>query len=298
MRLGAVRRFAAIARATALEIISEPLSLLLLTAALSLAVFAPAFHYHQFGEPSRMARDAGLSALLLGGTLISVVGAVRSVRREFEGGTAAVALSHPVSLPQFLFAKAFGAYVAFALFALAVGAVTATIVNGAEIGARIARKTGDIPRLWGPCYACGVAAIVLPYVIGAVLNRFRRVRFARVAFLLTVVLALASLACRPDFAALPRLAPAVVLLWIAPVFFVTAAVAAAARFRTNAAAAILALLVAGFLPFAGNYCLSEALAKGGTIPWRYVLAAALAALPAVLAAFLAILLQSRREFGS
>ena len=57
-----MRRFIAIAKTTALEILAEPLSLLVLTASLALAVFAPAFHYHQFGEPARMARDAGLSA--------------------------------------------------------------------------------------------------------------------------------------------------------------------------------------------------------------------------------------------
>lgn len=41
-----MRRWSAIAGATALEILSEPLSLLLLIAALTLAALAPAFHYH------------------------------------------------------------------------------------------------------------------------------------------------------------------------------------------------------------------------------------------------------------
>ena len=99
-----MRRFVSIAKATALEVVNEPLSLLLLSAALALAVFAPAFHYHQFGEATRMARDAGLSALLIGGTVFSVSAAVRSMRRELESGTAAVALSHPVSRAQFFLA--------------------------------------------------------------------------------------------------------------------------------------------------------------------------------------------------
>ena len=138
MWLGSVRRFIAIAKTTALEILAEPLSLLVLSASLALAVFAPAFHYHQFGEPSRMARDAGLSALFVGGLLFVIVGAARSVRREFESGTAAVALSHPVSRIQFFLAKACGAYAAFALFALVLGSVTVVIVNGAVIGAAVA----------------------------------------------------------------------------------------------------------------------------------------------------------------
>ena len=183
----------AIAKTTALEILAEPLSLLVLTASLAITVFAPAFHYHQFGEPSRMARDAGLSSLFVGGTIFVIVGAARSVRREFESGTAAVALSHPVSRMQFLLAKACGAYAAFTLFALALCAVTAVIVNGSLIGAAVAKKTGDIPRLWGVSYACGVASVVLPYVVGAFLNRVFRFRFALSAFVTTLVIAAASL---------------------------------------------------------------------------------------------------------
>ena len=274
-----MRRFASIAKATALEIVNEPLSLLLLTASLALAVFAPAFHYHQFGEATRMARDAGLSALLIGGTLFAATGTVRSVRRELESGTAAVALAHPVSRAQFLLAKAAGAYCAFALFAIALGAITVTIVNGARIGALVAQRTGDIPRLWGPSYAFGVAAVVAPYVVGAVLNRAFRIRFAMSAFLTALAVALASVCYRPDTASV-RLLPAIVLLWMPPAVFTMAAAAASVRLKANGAGAVCALLVALFLPFAGNYSLSEALSKGGTIPWGYVAVAALAALPA------------------
>lgn len=278
-----MRRFWAIAKTTALEILAEPLSLLVLTASLAIAVFAPAFHYHQFGEPARMARDAGLSALFVGGTIFVVVGAARSVRREFESGTAAVALSHPVSRVQFLLAKACGAYAAFALFALALCAVTAVIVNGSLIGAAVAKKTGDIPRLWGVSYACGVASVVLPYVVGAFLNRVFRFRFALSAFVTTLVIAAASLVYRPEVS-LVGLLPAMALLFVPAAFFAMAATSAAAHLKMNAASAVCAVLVAAFLPFAGNYCLSNALSRGGTIPWTYVAVAALAAVPAVLAA--------------
>ena len=265
-----MRRFWAIAKTTALEILAEPLSLLVLTASLAITVFAPAFHYHQFGEPSRMARDAGLSALFVGGML-------------FVSGTAAVALSHPVSRVQFLLAKACGAYAAFALFALALCAVTAVIVNGSLIGAAVAKKTGDIPRLWGVSYACGVASVVLPYVVGAFLNRVFRFRFALSAFVTTIVIAAASLVYRPEVS-LVGLLPAMALLFVPAAFFAMAATSAAAHLKMNAASAVCAVLVAAFLPFAGNYCLSNALSRGGTIPWAYVAVAALAAVPAILAA--------------
>ncbi len=278
-----MRRFIAIARTTALEILAEPLSLLVLSASLALAVLAPAFHYHQFGEPSRMARDAGLSALFVGGLMFAIVGAVRSVRREFESGTAAVALSHPVTRAQFLMAKACGTYAAFLLFAFVLGSVTAVMVNGSMIGAAVAKKTGDIPRIWGVSYACGVASFVLPYVVGALFNRFFRSRFALSAFMTAICIALASLFYRPS-ASLLRLVPAVVLLLLPAAFFAMAATSAAALLKTNAASAVCALLAAAFLPFAGNYCLSNALAGDGAIPWAYVAMAAIAALPAIVAA--------------
>ncbi len=281
-----MRRFAAIARTTALEILAEPLSLLVLTASLVIAVFAPGFHYHQFGEPSRMARDAGLSALFVGGMVFVAVGAARSVRREFESGTAAVALSHPVSRAQFLFAKACGAYAAFALFALALGSTTVVMVNGAQIGAAAAQDTGGIPRLWGISYACGVASVVLPYVVGAVLNRFFRFRFALSAFATALFVSVASLFYRFD-ASLLRLLPAIALLLVPAAFFAMAATAAAAHLKMNATTAVCAVLAAAFLPFAGNYCLSNALAGGGEIPWAYVALAAVASVPAVLAAAVA-----------
>ena len=55
------------------------------------------------------------------------------------------------------------------------------------------------------------------------------------------------------------------------------------RLKINAASVVMALLAAGFLPFAGSYSLSEALAKGGEIPFAYVGAAFAALVPAVLA---------------
>lgn len=279
-----MRRFVSIAKATALEILSEPLSLLLLSSALALSVFAPAFHYHQFGEPSRMARDAGISAMFLLGTVFAVCGTIRSFRRELESGTAASALAHPVSRGQFFLAKCCGAFVASLLFAVTVGAVTGLMVNGAEIGGALAEQTDGMARIWGPAYASGVAVIVVPYAFGAVMNRFFRFRFSLSAFLCAGVLALAALfACRFDARGFLRLLPAFALLEAPVAAFVVTAAAASVRLKVNAASAVVAAVAAAFLPFAGGYCLSEALAGGGTIPFAYVGAAVAALVPAVAA---------------
>jgi hypothetical protein len=116
-----------------------------------------------------------------------------------------------------------------------------------------------------------------------VLNRFFRFRFSLSAFVTTLAIALASLCYRPD-ASLLRLLPAIALLFLPAAFFVMASTAAAAHLKINATSAVCAVLAACFLPFAGNYCLSAALSGGGSIPWVYVAVAAVAALPATIAA--------------
>ena len=280
-------RVAAIARATAFEILSEPLSLLLLLAALVTATLAPAFHYHQFGEASRMARDAGFSALFLGGLLFAVFGVLRSFRREIESGTLQMALAHPVSRSGFFLSKVLGAVLAQLAFAAILSATTVTIVNGAEIGGAVAQQTGDIARLWGPSLALGLATVVLPLVVGAMLNRFFRFRFVLTAFVTSLVVSLAGVGYAFHAEIAFRLLPVFVLLTGLALVFLSASAAFAVRFRANVAVSAVGVLALLAVPAVGNYYLSDALAKGGRVGWDYVGLAALVTLPAVLAFLLA-----------
>ena len=281
-----MRSFVSVAKATALEVLSEPLTLLVLLAALALSVLAPTFHYHQFGEATRMARDSGFSALFVCGTVVAVFGAIRTFRREIESGTIQMALAHPVSRGAFFLAKALGAFAAYLLFAATVFCTSLDIVEGAKIGGAIAARTGDMARLYGPCLAAGVAVMLVPLVVGAALNRFLRFRFVLSAMATAFVVSLvaAGVCAAFDKDLLPRHLPPAALLAILAAMFLSAAAALAVRLRANAAAAGAGVLFALFLPFAGNYCMSDALANGGHVPWGYVGLAALAAAPAALAA--------------
>lgn len=282
--MGLVRSFLSIVRATALEILSEPLTLLVLLSALALAVFAPAFHYHQFGEATRMARDAGLSALFVCGGVIAVFGTIRTFRREIESGTMEMALSHPVSRGRFFLAKVAGAAAAFLAFAAVVILVSFTIVTGAAIGGELAAQSGDIARLWGPSFAAGVAVIVLPLFLGAVLNRFARMRFVLSAFVLAAAFAVLAglwsvfrgmeLALRLLPVFLAALLPSLVLL--------SAAAAVSTRLKANASASCVAILFLLLLPMIGNCCFSDALSNGGRVPWTAIGVAVGAAAPALL----------------
>ena len=227
-------KFFSILKATALEILSEPLSLLVLLAALAMTVFAPAFHYHQFGEATRMARDAGFSALFTCGSVLAVFGTIRAFRREVESGTLEMALAHPVSRAGFFLAKTAGAAVAYLAFALIVFGTQLTIVLGAAIGGILASRSGDIASVFEPALAAGVAVMLVPLVLAAILNRFARFRFVLTCFGVAFVLALlfggAALFLATDLLA-PY--PAAAVLIACPALVLLAASAAAFAFSAR-----------------------------------------------------------------
>ena len=278
-----VRRLKTILVATALEILSEPLSLLILLSAFVLAVLTPAFHYHQFGEATRMARDAGLSALFTCGSAVAIFGTIRTFRREIETGTLAMTLAHPVSRSLFFLAKTVGAILALFIFDLTVFGAAVVVVAGAAVGGEIAAKTGDVARLWGPAFAAGVGVIVVPLAAAAALNRFARVRFVLSATLLALglsVLSAAGAAVLEPKWVLRFLSAALPVLVLSSVYLAAAA-AFAVRFAASAAASAAGLVVAASLPVVGNYYLADALSHGGCVPVSYLLFALLAAVPAL-----------------
>ena len=284
MKAEGYRRFISIVKATALEVLSEPLSLLILLAALTLTVLAPAFHYHQFGEATRMARDAGFSSLLIGGGVLAAFGTIRAFRREIESGTLEMALAHPIGRLGFFLAKTAGAFLAYAVFAAVVFLTSVVIVEGASIGGLLAKKSGDIARLWGPSLAAGLGVIVLPLLAAAALNRFGRFRFVLTSFVLAVALSVAfavAVLIYHDVMLALRMVGVAVPIVVLTAVVLTASAAFAVRWKANAAASAVGALCLLLLPVLGNYYLSDALSNGGCVSWPYVGLATLAAVPAV-----------------
>ena len=279
-----MRSSLAIIKATALEILSEPLTLLVQLAALALTVLAPAFHYHQFGDPTRMARDAGFSALFTCGSVIAVFGTIRAIRREVETGTMEMALAHPVSRTSFFLAKTLGSVLAYLVFAITVTGATLAIFQGAAVGGEIARKTGDLARIFGPYLAAGVAIAILPLAFAAVANRFGGCRFVLTSQLLAFVLSVvtAGIVLFLSGFATFRLVPVAYLIVLMALPLLAAA-ALAIRLRANVAASAVGLVFALMLPAVGNYYLVDCLADGGAPDWGYVGLATAVMLPATLA---------------
>lgn len=293
-----MKAWRAIAGAAALEIVSDPLALLLTAGSVSAVAFACVLHVHQFGEPARMARDASLSVFLVSSVVYGVFCTIKAFRREVESGTLQMALARPVSRKGFFLSKACGCFAACAFFMLTLAPVAFMAVLGAETGGAIAVPKGDVARIWGPALLAIALCAVFPLAAAAFLDRFFRFRFAasasRIAFAFSWIAAFSLAAFTERCGVAPgaaaeacKMFPALAMLVMPALLFTFCAAAAAARLKANAAASLCAILFAVFLPALGNYYLSDALAGGGTIPWSRVALAAAATAPLVAAAIAA-----------
>ena len=292
-----MRRFLALSRSAALEALAEPLSAILFLVALLTIHLAPVFHYHQFGEAGRLARECGFSALLVFGMTMATAAAVRSVGGEIASGTAAAALSRPVSRPLFFCAKVAGVAAFFGLFFLAVAAATLLAVLASELGAGMGDccEGHEASRIWMPGLVAGVCSTLGAFIMAALANRLFRARFCVGACLqMAVAQPLGLLAALPfghgGFAAvagaLPlRLLPALAVLACGCVVLIAFAGALSVRLKpAPTAALVFAAVLSAFvwpvravLPAIGRFWMVDSLAGGGAVApaevWTAVAAA-------------------------
>jgi len=210
-----MRRFRALVRSAALEALSDPLSSVLFLAALLAVPLLPVFHCHQFGEPGRLPRECGFSAMLVFGIVFATASAVRVIGGEISSGTAAAALARAVPRSLFFCAKITGVLLAFAVFAMAVSLSTLVSVAAAEAGEIEASAHGGI-RIWMPGLASSVLCTLAGFALAAAANRFFRARFCAGA---CMALALAQI---PPLAVAVLLSPAEVSWRLVPAMGVLA----------------------------------------------------------------------------
>jgi hypothetical protein len=120
----ALRQVAAIAATTLVEAIQQPVAFLILLSAVLTTLLVPVFQFHRFSEDGRLARDSGLSCMLVFGLVLAAGAAGRSVAEEIERGTAAAVIGKPVSRVTFVLAKWLGIFGVVALFWCGVLAAT------------------------------------------------------------------------------------------------------------------------------------------------------------------------------
>ncbi len=110
----------ALVRQTALEVLRQPFTLLVLLTVYALMALLPFLINHTLGEGQKLIRDSGLSLIFVSGILLGAYGSCSTLTREIHRGTAAAVLSKPIGRTRFFLAKFGGIAVAMGVYTLAL----------------------------------------------------------------------------------------------------------------------------------------------------------------------------------
>ncbi len=290
-----------------MELVRQPVFLLVMTAAASFSVFLSTIYYFGFGEDQWLTKDSTLAIMFVSGLFAAAISASAAVAHEIRTGTALAVLAKPVGKTQFLIGK----YVGLA------GALTVlTFVNAlsALLASRMAFDAYGSPDIIGLQIFYG--SIVLAFFLGGLTNYFARRPFVPDAVLFLVILVTFAFVIinfvnkDGEFQAFGvgtdwRLIPAAILIMFALWLLAAIALACSTRLDMIPTLAICTAVFlvglmsdylfgralepgatgSGFLHTAGVWIssalytivpnwqlfwLSDALEKGRTIPWSYV----------------------------
>lgn len=163
-----------------MELIRQPVFLLLMTVSVLFEIFLAVPYYFAFGDEPKLIKNSALAVMLLSGLLGAVLSASSSLAREIRSGTALAVLSKPVGRAQFLLAKYAG--VAMALLVL-------SYVN--MIGVLLASRMAFDAYGSTDLAALGIfgAGVALAYGLAGFSNFFLRRPFVSDAVMALVVMA-------------------------------------------------------------------------------------------------------------
>jgi ABC-type transport system involved in multi-copper enzyme maturation permease subunit len=112
-----MRQFLNIAINAFMELVRQPVFLLLMTGSVLFELFLAVPYYFAFGDEPKLVENSVLAVMLLSGLFGAVLSASASLAREIRTGTALAVLSKPVGRAQFLLAKYAGLAAALTLLA-------------------------------------------------------------------------------------------------------------------------------------------------------------------------------------
>ncbi len=160
-----MRQSITIAANAFMELVRQPVFLLLMTVSAIFAVFLASIPYFGFGDDPKLVKESALAVMLLAGLLGAVLCASNALAREIRTGTALAVLAKPVSRAQFLLAK-------YAGVAAALTVLSYVNLLAALLASRMGYDAyGDTDWL-GLGIFCG--AVVLAYCMGGFSNFFLR----------------------------------------------------------------------------------------------------------------------------
>jgi ABC-type transport system involved in multi-copper enzyme maturation permease subunit len=163
-----VRQFFTIAGNAFMELVRQPIFLLLVTGSVLFEMFLAVPYYFAFGDEPKLVENSTLAVMLLAGLFGAVLSASSSLAREIRSGTALAVLSKPVSRLQFLLAKFAGLAAALTVLSYInmVGVLLASKMSFDAYGSTDVKAL----EIFG-------GAMALSYAIGGFSNFFLRRQF-------------------------------------------------------------------------------------------------------------------------
>jgi ABC-2 type transport system permease protein len=160
-----MRQFVTIATNAFMELVRQPVFLLLMTSSAVFEIFLATPYYFAFGDEPKLVKNSTLAVMLLTGLFGAVLSASASLAREIRTGTALAVLSKPIGRAQFLLAK-------YAGLAAALAVLTYVNLVAALLASRMAFDAYGSTDL----FALGIFAlgIILAYLLGGFSNFFLR----------------------------------------------------------------------------------------------------------------------------
>jgi len=163
-----------------MELIRQPIFLLLMTASAVFVVYLASLPYFGFGDDPKLVKDSVLAVALLAGLFGAVMSASNTVAREIHAGTALAVLAKPVGRAQFLLAK-------YAGLAGALAVLTYVNLVAVLLASRMAYDAYGSTDWVG--LSIFVGALLLAYAMGGFSNFFLRRPFVSDAVLSVVLMA-------------------------------------------------------------------------------------------------------------
>ncbi len=162
-----LKQFLALAGLTAVEVLRQPVSLLLFVTALACMGMSPLFLLHNFGESGKIVRDGALALHMFLGFMLAGYSSCSVMAREIRSGTASAVLSKPVGRELFFLAKYAGVVVVVLFFSLCATGGTLLAEKACEkfyfssrlVGYYVDNTTGVLLLLC-PGAACLIGAFV------------------------------------------------------------------------------------------------------------------------------------------
>ena len=227
-----MRQFIAIAANAFMELIRQPIFLLLMTTSALFEVGLSCISYFGFGDEPKLVKVSVLAVMLVAGLFSAVMSASASVAREIRSGTALAVLAKPVSRAQFLLAK-------YAGLALSLGVLTYVNCVAALVATRMTFDAYGDADLPGLAVFCG--SVVVAYAIGGLTNYFMRRPFVSdavlavalmvtLAFVVLLIMPRAAQRAQNEFVGLDwRVVPASALILMALLILAALALACSTR---------------------------------------------------------------------